>query len=160
MLDIKLIREHTEQVSAALGKRMSKPDFSQVLADDQRWRQAQGELEALRSRKNDVSAQIPKLKKAGQDVGPVFEEMKTVGAQIKELETLADNLARAVHDFLAGLPNIPDEDVPPGGKENNRTLRSWGEKPAFDFEPKTHVDLLTSLGLVDYERGVKLGGSG
>lgn len=160
MLDIKLIREHTEQVSVALGKRMSKPDFSQVLADDQRWRQAQGELEALRNRKNDVSAQIPKLKKAGQDVSAVFEEMKTVGAQIKELETQADNLARSVHDFLAGLPNIPDDDVPAGGKENNRTLRIWGEKPAFTFEPKTHVDLLTSLGLVDYERGVKLGGSG
>ena len=160
MLDIKLIREHTEQVSAALGKRMSKPDFTQVLADDQRWRQAQGELEALRSRKNEVSAQIPKLKKAGQDVAPVFEEMKTVGAQIKELETLADNLARAVHDFMAALPNIPDEDVPAGGKENNRSLRIWGEKPAFAFEPKSHVDLLTSLGLVDYERGVKLGGSG
>lgn len=160
MLDIKLIREQTEQVSVALGKRMSKPDFTQVLADDQRWRQAQSELEALRSRKNDVSAQIPKLKKAGQDVAPVFEEMKTVGAQIKELETVADNLARAVHDFLAALPNIPDADVPAGGKENNRTLRSWGEKPNFEFEPKSHVDLLTSLGLVDYERGVKLGGSG
>jgi len=86
--------------------------------------------------------------------------MKTVGAKIIELETVADTLARAVNDFLAGLPNIPDPDVPAGGKENNRTLRSWGEKPAFDFEPKSHVDLLTSLGLVDYERGVKLGGSG
>ncbi|HEY6727355.1 MAG TPA: serine--tRNA ligase [Polyangiaceae bacterium] len=160
MLDIKLIRERTEQVSAALGKRLGKVDFSQVLADDQRWRQAQGELEALRSRRNEVSAQIPKLKKAGQDVAPVFEEMKAVGAQIKELETVADDLARAVHDFLAGLPNIPDPDVPAGGKENNRTLRSWGTKPAFDFEPKSHVDLLTSLGMIDYERGVKLGGSG
>lgn len=160
MLDIKLIREQTEQVSAALGKRLGKVDFSQVLEDDQRWRQAQGELEALRSRRNEVSAQIPKLKKAGQDVAPVFEEMKVVGAQIKELETVVDNLARAVHDFMAGLPNIPDPDVPAGGKENNRTLRSWGTKPAFDFEPKSHVDLLTSLGMVDYERGVKLGGSG
>ena len=160
MLDIKLIREQTEQVSAALGKRMGKVDFTQVLDDDQRWRQSQGELETLRSRRNEVSAQIPKLKKAGQDVAPVFEEMKAVGAQIKELETVAENLARAVHDFLAGLPNIPDADVPAGGKENNRTLRSWGAKPAFDFEPKSHVELLTSLGLVDYERGVKLGGSG
>ncbi|HEU5076537.1 MAG TPA: serine--tRNA ligase, partial [Polyangiaceae bacterium] len=155
-----LIREQTEQVGAALAKRMGKLDFGPLLADDQRWRQTQGELEALRSRRNEVSAQIPKLKKAGQDVTPVFEEMKAVGAQIKELETVADDLARSVHDVLAGLPNIPDADVPAGGKENNRTLRSWGTKPAFGFEAKSHVDLLTSLGMVDYERGVKLGGSG
>lgn len=160
MLDIKLIREQTEQVSAALGKRLGKIDFSKLLDDDQRWRQTQGELEALRNRRNEVSAEIPKLKKAGQDVAPVFEEMKAVGAQIKELEKVADDLANTVHDFLAGLPNIPDPDVPAGGKENNRTLRSWGTKPSFDFEPKSHVDLLTSLGMVDYERGVKLGGSG
>ena len=160
MLDIKLIREQTEQVSAALAKRMGKLDFTQVLDEDQRWRQSQGELEALRSRRNEVSAQIPKLKKQGQDVQPVFEEMKAVGAQIKELETVAEELARSVHDFLAALPNIPDADVPAGGKENNRTLRSWGEKPTFDFEPKAHVELLSSLGLIDYERGVKLSGSG
>jgi len=82
MLDIKLIREQTEQVSAALAKRMGQVDFSQVLDEDQRWRQSQGELEALRSRRNEVSAQIPKLKKQGQDVQPVFEEMKAVGTQI------------------------------------------------------------------------------
>lgn len=160
MLDIKLIREQTDRVSAALSKRMGSVNFTQLLDDDRRWRQTQGELETLRSRRNEVSAQIPKLKKQGQDVQPLFDEMKLVGQQIKELEGLTEQLAAAVHDFMAGLPNLPDDDVPAGGKENNRTLRTWGDKPEFAFNPKDHVELLTSLGLVDYERGVKLSGSG
>ncbi len=160
MLDIKSIREQTDRVREALLKRMDKVDFSELLAQDQRWRQTQGQLESLRSRKNEVSAQIPKLKKQGQDVQPLFGEMKRVGQEIKELETVADTLAQSVQDFMASLPNIPDEDVPRGGKEHNRVLRSWGDKPQFSFAPKEHVELLTALGMVDYERGVRLGGSG
>jgi len=160
MLDIKAIREETERVERALLKRMDSVELETLLQDDQSWRSAQTELETLRSKRNEVSASIPKLKKQGQDVAPVFEQMKLVGQQIKELEERAESLGQRVHDFMAGLPNLPDEDVPAGGKENNRVVSSWGNKPQFDFEPKDHVELLSTLQMVDYERGVKLGGSG
>ena len=70
------------------------------------------------------------------------------------------DIERKIHDFLAALPNIPADDVVAGGKENNQVVRTFGEKPKFNFEPKNHVDLVTSLGLVDYDRGVKIGGTG
>jgi seryl-tRNA synthetase len=160
MLDIKLIRDQTEQVRSALLKRMDKVDFSELLGWDESRRSALAELEAKRNRRNEVSAAVPALKKSGADVQPVFAEMKTLGTEIKALETEQADVEARIHDFLARLPNIPDPDVLPGGKENNEILSSWGEKPKFDFTPKDHVALLGDLGMVDYARGAKLGGSG
>jgi seryl-tRNA synthetase len=86
--------------------------------------------------------------------------MKALGSEIKALEGRVGELARSIQAFMAALPNVPDDDVPGGGKENNRVLRTWGERPALDFEPRDHVRLLGELGMVDYERGTKLGGTG
>lgn len=160
MLDIKLIRENAAQVRAALLKRVDDIDFSELLAWDEERRHKQTTLEAKRTQRNDVSAKVPALKKAGADVQPVFAEMKTLGNEIKELETQLASLEQKVHDFMAGLPNLPDEDVRPGGKENNEVLRVVGKKPEFDFTPRDHVTLLGNLGMVDYARGTKLSGSG
>ncbi len=160
MLDIKLIRDNAAQVRAALLKRVDDIDFSELLAWDEERRHKQTALEAKRTQRNDVSAKIPALKKAGADVQPVFAEMKTLGNEIKELETQLAGLEQKVHDFMAGLPNLPDEDVRPGGKENNEVLRVVGKKPEFDFTPRDHVTLLGNLGMVDYARGTKLSGSG
>jgi len=160
MLDIKLIRDNAAQVRAALLKRVDDIDFSELLAWDEERRHKQTALEAKRTQRNDVSAKVPALKKAGADVQPVFAEMKTLGNEIKELETQLAGLEQKVHDFMAGLPNLPDEDVRPGGKENNEVLRVVGKKPEFDFTPRDHVTLLGNLGMVDYARGTKLAGSG
>jgi len=160
MLDIKLIRDNAAQVRAALLKRVDDIDFSELLAWDEERRHKQTALEAKRTQRNDVSAKVPALKKAGADVQPVFAEMKTLGNEIKELETQLAGLEQKVHDFMAGLPNLPDEDVRPGGKENNEVLRVVGKKPEFDFTPRDHVTLLGNLGMVDYARGTKLSGSG
>ena len=160
MLDIKLIRDQPEQVRAALLKRMDTLDFSELLAWDEARRSRTTSLEAKRYRRNEVSAMVPALKKAGSDVQPVFAEMKSLGAEIKVLETEVDELEKQIHDFMAGLPNIPDPDVLSGGKENNEIIGTWGEPPRFDFTPKDHVALLGDLGMVDYARGAKLGGSG
>ena len=81
---------------------------------------------------------------------------KAIEGEVKELKVLADEYRIA----MLSLPNLPDPDLMPGGKENNEPLRYIGEKHSFDFEPKHHVDLCTDLGLIDYERGVKLAGSG
>jgi seryl-tRNA synthetase len=160
MLDIKLIRDNAAQVRAALLKRVDDIDFSELLAWDEERRHKQSHLEAKRTQRNEVSAKVPALKKAGADVQPVFAEMKTLGNEIKELETQLAGLEQKIHDFMAGLPNLPDEDVRPGGKENNEVLRVAGKKPEFDFTPRDHVTLLGNLGMVDYARGTKLSGSG
>jgi seryl-tRNA synthetase len=160
MLDIKLIREQTEQIKTALLKRLDAIDFTELLAWDDARRAAQADLEAKRTERNDVSAKVPALKKAGADVQPLFAEMKVLGNAIKDLEADVAGLEQKIHDFMARLPNVPDPDVLGGGKENNRVLRTFGQKPAFQFKPKDHVELLGSLGMIDYARGTKLGGSG
>lgn len=160
MLDIKLIREEPERVRTALLKRMDAVDFSELLAWDEARRTTQGELETRRNRRNEVSASVPALKKAGADVQPVFAEMKTLGNEIKNLETSLAELEAKIDDFMARLPNLPDPDVKSGGKENNEVIGVWGKKPEFGFEPKDHVTLLSALNMVDYARGTKLGGSG
>jgi seryl-tRNA synthetase len=160
MLDIRLIRDHTEQVRSALLKRLDKIDFTELLGWDESRRQIQTDLEAKRTARNDVSAKVPALKKAGTDVQPVFAEMKLLGNAIKDLESEVAALEQKIHDFLARLPNLPDDDVRAGGKESNEVVHVSGQKPSFDFKPKDHVELLGSLGMVDYARGAKLGGSG
>lgn len=86
--------------------------------------------------------------------------MKEVSDTIKDYDQRLEIIVERIQHFLDRLPNIPDEDVVAGGKENNEIVRTWGEKPEFSFEIKNHVDLVTELDLVDYERGVKLGGNG
>ena len=160
MLDIKLIREKPEEVRQALLKRMAAVDFTELLDWDQQRRARIQETENLKARRNAVSAQIPALKKEGQPTQALTEEMKQVSAQIKAFDAEIAQLEAKIDDFLIRLPNLPDADVVAGGKENNQIVREWGQKPQFAFPPKDHVELVTSLGLIDYERGVKLGGSG
>jgi seryl-tRNA synthetase len=160
VLDIELIREKTEEVEAALLKRMDSVDFTELLAWDRERRALIAEGDGLKAERNRGSAQIPILKKEGKDVEGMLEEMKQVSERVKELDGQRARVESKIREFLANLPNIPAADVPAGGKENNRELRVWGEQPEFDFEFRDHVDLVESLGLIDYARGVKLGGSG
>lgn len=160
MLDIHLIRSNPDAVRGALLKRGAEVQFDTLLTDDADYRRLTTEVEQLQARRNKVSAEIPQLKKAGQDVSLLTEEMREVGRQIKDLEETRSGLEARIHEFLCSLPNMPAEDVIPGGKENNKVVRTFGEKPRFSFTPRDHVDLATKLGLIDYERGVKLGGSG
>ncbi|MEY4545974.1 MAG: hypothetical protein RL685_2169 [Pseudomonadota bacterium] len=160
MLDIRLIRDQSAKVKEALLKRMDEVDFSELLGWDETRRRLQSDLEAKRTQRNDVSAKVPALKKAGADVQAVFAEMKTLGNEIKELESQLGGLEGKIHDYMAGLPNLPDDDVRSGGKENNEIVRVFGKKPEFAFKARDHVTLLGDLGMVDYARGTKLGGSG
>ena len=86
--------------------------------------------------------------------------MKEIGSEIAALEKSVGELDEKIRDFVCRLPNMPDEDVVAGGKEANVVLRSFGEKPSFDFEPLDHIALCDKLGIVDYERGAKLAGAG
>ncbi|MEE8440512.1 MAG: serine--tRNA ligase [Spirochaetia bacterium] len=160
MIDINLIRNETERVETALRKRMDEVDLSSIVSMDNRRRGLIGAAEELKARRNTVSAEIPRLKKAGEDVSALLAEMKEVSASVKSMDKELRELESSIRQELAALPNLPDDDVPAGGKEANELLRSWGERPAFDFPIRDHVELVGMLGLVDYERGVKMGGSG
>ena len=160
MLDIKLIRENPEKVRTALAKRNYIVDFSEFLELDKERRELIQRVESLKAKRNRTSAEIPAIKKAGGDVASVFIEMKEIGNTIKGLDEKLLELDNKINEFIIALPNMPADDVIAGGKENNEVIRIWGEKTSFGFEPKNHVDLVTDLQLIDYERGVKLGGNG
>jgi len=160
MLDINKIRTNPEAVQAALKKRLLEVDFTELLQWDIKRRSSISEMEELKARRNKASSDMPRLKKEGQDTGNLIAEMKQLGDTIRMLEEELRTLEAKIQDFVGGLPNLPAEDVVAGDKANNVVVRTFGELPKFSYEPKHHVDLVTSLKLIDYDRGVKIGGSG
>ena len=162
MLDIKYIKENPEEVIARLVKKGkdAREDIEKILALDTERRALIAETEAIKAEQNKTNKLIPQYKKEGKDVSEIFAQMKELGAKTKEIDDKLKVIETECTDLLLGLPNLPDDDLLPGGKENNQPLRYWGEPRTFDFEPKNHVDLCTDLGLIDYERGTKLAGSG
>ena len=100
------------------------------------------------------------LKKAGKPVDEIFSKMRDLGDKIAELDEKAKALETQVFDMLAVMPNIPDEDLLAGEKENNAVVKVYGKIPEFDFKAQNHVDICTKLGLIDYARGTKLSGGG
>ena len=160
MIDLQLIRKDREAVAAALAKKGAIVNFDELLQWDKDRRALIAEVETLKAKRNKVSGEIPLYKKQGKDTTEIFREMREIGDKISESDAKIGEIEEKINDFLAQLPNLPDEDVVAGEKENNEVVRIEGEKPVFDFAPQNHVDLCTKLGLIDYERGVKLAGGG
>lgn len=160
MIDLYLIRKDSQKVRDSLAKKGAVVDFTELLNWDGQRRTLVAEIEQYKAERNKVSGEIPKMKKAGQSVEGIFEEMRVLGDKIAEGDAAISVLQDKINDFLSRLPNMPDEDLVAGEKEANEVIRTVGEKPVFDFAPKNHVDLCVDLGLVDYERGVKLSGGG
>lgn len=162
MIDIKYIRENPEDVIGRLAAKGydAAVDIENLLGLDRERRTLIGETEALKAEQNRVTKLIPKYKKEGVDISPVLKKMKELSDSIKENEERLREVEDRFNSCMLVLPNLPDPDLLPGGKENNQPLRYFGKTPKFDFEPKKHVDLCTELGLIDYKRGVKLSGSG
>ena len=162
MLDIKLIREDPEGVKARLLKKEADcgEAIDRILELDKKRRELIMKTEADKAEQNKVSKQIPQMKKAGEDTTEVFARMNQLKESIRTTDAALKEVETEFTDLMLGLPNLPDEDLKAGGKENNEPLKYFGEPHHFDFEPKNHVDLCTALGLIDYERGVKLAGSG
>ena len=162
MLDIKYIKECPDEVIARLATKGkdAKEEIEQILNLDAKRRSLITETESLKAEQNRVNKLIPQYKKEGKDVNAIFAEMKKLGARSKEIDAELKEVDVQLQCVLLGLPNLHDRDLKPGGKENNEPIRYFGESHKFDFEPKNHVDLCTDLGLIDYERGTKLSGSG
>ncbi|MDD7652511.1 MAG: serine--tRNA ligase [Candidatus Faecousia sp.] len=162
MLDIKRIKENPEAVKAGLRAKEVDCDATvdRILELDAQRRALIQETETKKARQNKISKEIPQLKKAGQDVSPIFKEMGELKAAIAADAEKLTAVEAEYRTCMLSLPNLPDPDLTPGGKENNEPLRYYGEPHKFDFAPKHHVDLCLDLGLIDYDRGTKLAGSG
>ncbi len=160
MIDVNLIRNDAAAVHDRYLKRGKDIDFEPFLRLDEQRKALIAETESMKAQRNRVSAEVPKLKKQGLDVSATIAEMKALGDTIAQKDKQLDEVNAQIRDFLLRLPNLPDEDLLPGGKENNKPIKTFGSKPKFDFPFKNHVDLCRDLGLIDYERGVKLAGNG
>jgi seryl-tRNA synthetase len=160
MLDIRLIREKPEEVRQALLKRMDQVDFRELLGWDRERRSMIAEIDSFREKRNSTASRIGDMKRGEEDTTDLQAQMKDLSRRIKELEASLEETEMRIQSALEALPNMPDSDVPAGGKKCNQVLTVWGAEPKFDFKPRDHVELATRLGLIDYERGVKLGGRG
>jgi len=154
MLDIKLIREKKEEVKSALLKRMeaSKLNLDEVIELDDQRKELILKLEGLQAERNKNSKVKP--------TPEIIEVMKKTGEEIKKFEGNLKEIEKKLKEDLSELPNIPADDVLPGGKENNKIIKTFGEKPQFNFKLKDHVEIATDLDLIDYDRGVKIAGAG
>ncbi len=163
MLDIKRIRENVEEIKALMsdrGESIDLSDFDKVVALDEERRITLVEVETAKARKNQVSAEIPKKKKAGEDVTEIMAEMKTVGENIREMDNKVRDLDEQIEFIMMRLPNIPHKDVPSGSTdEDNVEIRKWGEPRKFAYDPKAHWDIGTDLDILDFERAGKVTGS-
>ena len=162
MLDIKLIKENPQNVIDRLRAkgREAEADIYRVIELDAKRRELISSSESLKAEQNKTTKLVAVYKKEGKDCAPIFAQMKELGAKVKEQEEELKQVETEYTSIMLSFPNLPDPDLVAGGKENNQPLYYFGEPRKFDFEPKNHVDLCTSLGLIDYPRGVKLSGNG
>ena len=160
MIDQDRIRNNPEAVKEALKKKLWDADFTEYLAWDKERRSLLQTVEGNKAEMNKLSASVPQAKTNGEDVSKIFAKVKEIAAKNKEFEEKVKELDAKIFDFLSALPNIPDDDLVGGGKENNKCIKKFKEKPVFDFQIKDHVQLAESLGLVDYDRGAKISGHG
>lgn len=162
MLDIQLVRDDRAAVLDGLAKRIDRAEaeqtLSQVLDLDERRRALIAQVDAERQRRNEEAQRIAAAKRAGQEIERPTGAAATKQA-LAEIEGDLRGVENELHDLMAGLPNIPAPEVVAGGKEANEVVKVWGEAPEI-VEVRDHVELASGLGLVDFERGVKLGGSG
>ena len=161
MLDIRKLRETPDEVKRGLEKRGADTSLvDKVLAFDVVRRDLLAKAEEMKQRRNAVSKQIGLAKRNGEDTTAVQAEMRALGDEISGIDRQLAEVEENQRKALLSLPNLPADDVVAGGKEANAVVKVFGEKPSFASTPKNHVALCLSLGLIDYERGVKMGGNG
>ena len=157
MLDLELLRKQPDEVAAALERRGAGADLAPILEADRRRRELVDRVQTLSGERKRIGKEIGERKRAGEDTA---ELEATATAAREELGSITPELGKVeqrLRDLMLELPNIPDPRVPAGGKESNQVVRDWGEQSSIDTD---HVEIATRLGLVDFERGAKLGGRG
>ncbi len=161
MLDIKLLRNDLDLLKKSLKNRNDKMNEIDSFSDlDMRRRELLQESEQLKNRRNTVSQEVAKLKKAGEDAEALILEMRQVGDKIKELDEEIKTLDEELHDIMLRIPNMPHESVPIGVSEQDNVIdHKWGETKEFEFNPKPHYEVAEQLGILDFETAAKVSGS-
>lgn len=160
MLDLKYIRENSDEVKKFLKARNSDFDLDVVLDLDKKRREILGEVEALKNKRNESSTLIGKLKREKKDASELLKEMQTIGDSIKSLDENLAKVEEKLNYLLYRIPNKLHSSVPFGKYEDeNVEVRRWGTPRKFDFPIKTHDELGVALDILDFERGSKLAGS-
>ena len=160
MIDIKLILEKPDYVKAALAKKLWDFDPEPIIALSKKRLELLQKVEANKAEQNKLSASVPQLKKEGKDPRPVFEQVKALAASVKEDAAELERIEAELKSLIEVLPNIPDDDLLAGGKENNTPIFHFGEEQKFSFTPRDHVTLCEMCGLIDYKRAAKISGTG
>jgi seryl-tRNA synthetase len=161
MLDLKRIRTDTARVREAIALKKSPADLDRLLALDEERRALLAKVEALKHERNEASEEIGRKKKTGVDASAAIAAMKRVSDEVKSLDGQIARLETEIERILIWIPNLPHESVPRAADASgNVVVASVGERPQFAFQPKSHWDLAQSLKLLDFERGVKIAGSG
>ena len=163
MLDIRSLREETDDVRSSLGRRGDQTilaDVDLAIELDARRRSILGEVEALKARRNEVSREVGERKRSGDDASELIESMQAVALEIRGLDSELGDVEADLRSCMLRIPNRPDARVPEGGEESNVVLSEVGEPPAFEFEPRTHWELGADLGILHMERGALITGSG
>lgn len=161
MLDLKELRKDPQTFETKLKSKVPETNLAPILALDERLRALKTEVEELKSKRNQSSKEIGLKKQKGEDVAAFMREVSALGEKISLLDHEMAEVERELKHELACLPNLPMDDIPvsPSPKDNI-CVKSWGEKPTFDFPFKNHVELNETLKLFDFSRAAKISGSG
>jgi len=160
MLDPKRLRTDLEGVAAGLRRRGFELDTAAVSRLEERRKAVQTRTQSLQAERNERSKAIGQAKARGEDIEPLKAEVADLGDQLKAAETELEEIQAELEAMLMGIPNIPDESVPQGDDDSqNEEVRRWGEPPAFDFEPRDHVDLGAPNDWMDFEDAAKIAGA-
>ena len=160
MLDINLIVENPKYVHDALLKKGFDVDFTTVINLQSKRKELIAKADELKTEKNKLSASVPVVKKQGGNIEEIFAKVKELNKEIEVFDAELKQVEEDIFNFMSPLPNMPDDDLLPGEKENNKVIKEFGKKPEFDFKAKDHVELCESLGLIDYDRAAKVSGRG
>jgi len=160
MIDIELIRKDAKAVAGALKDRQMDPDMANNLKKlDDRWKSIKAELDGLRAEKNQVTSKISDAKKAGKDIKPILESSKNITKSMEELEKKENDVAAERERLWLTMPNMPDKSVPIGKDETeNKEIKKWGKIAKGSNDVLAHYDLGVREGVLDFDRGAKLGG--
>lgn len=161
MLDLQYLREHPDEVRQRAKLKNVDVDVETILRVDANRRETLQRAESLRHERRKLSEDIGKRIKAGEDAEPLKEQVRRLGEEIKILEDEAAELEAELKNLLLRVPNLPHASVPVGKDESqNRVVREWGEKPTFDFTPLPHWEIGEKRGIINFEQGSKITGSG
>ncbi len=157
MLDIRWVRDNPDAVRQMLVNRKATFPVDELIGFDERRRRLLAEVEELKARRNQESKRIGRAQIDGEDVEALKEAVRRISSRIKDLDQEISDVEVAQRDLMMSIPNMPHESVPIGDDEEaNVEIRRWGTVPSFSFEPKPHWELGEKLGILDFERGVKL----